>query len=114
VLLLTASNEVPIDVALAGLPFEEKVIARASPFEYERERPALTTCSAEDLIVYKAFADRALDWHDVETILVRQGNKLDLDQIYRELEPLCELKEAPGIVPRLKLLAEKIARETNR
>lgn len=30
VLLLTASNGVPIDISLAGLPFEEKMIARCS------------------------------------------------------------------------------------
>lgn len=112
VLLLTADNEVPMDIALAALPFEEGVIARASPFEYERGGPALTTCSAEDLIIYKAFADRALDWHDVETILVRQGDKLDFAYIYRELAPLCALKEAPEIVPRLQALGEKIAAET--
>jgi len=104
----------PMDVALAALPFEEGVIVRASLFEYQRGESALTTCSAEDLIIYKAFADRALDWHDVETILVRQGSKLDFDSIYLELAPLCELKEGPGIVPRLRMLAEKIAAETTR
>ena len=84
------------------------------PFEYERGKSALITCSAEDLIVYKAFADRGLDWHDVETILVRQGNALDFPYIYRELGPLAELKEAPEIVPRLQTLAAKIAAETTR
>jgi hypothetical protein len=32
----------------------------------------IRTCSAEDLIVYKAFADRPRDWVDVKGILLRQ------------------------------------------
>lgn len=113
VVLVQTINGIGIDIALAGFPFEENAIERASSYEF---LPGLsvTTCSAEDLIIYKAFAERALDWHDVETILVRQGDTLDLGYVYRELTPLCELKEAPEIVPRLKALAQKIATESNR
>jgi Nucleotidyltransferase of unknown function (DUF6036) len=111
VLLLAADNGVPIDIALAALPFEEQVIARATPFEYERGGIKLITCSAEDLIIYKAFAARPLDWRDVETILVRQGETLDLDYVYQELRPLCDLKEAPEIVPHLQALVQQSAAE---
>src|SRR3990172_9943413 len=34
VVLLTASNGVGIDVALAWTPFEERMVTRATPFEY--------------------------------------------------------------------------------
>ncbi len=37
----------------------------------------LLTCSAEDLIVLKAFAARGRDWVDVEGIIVRQAGALD-------------------------------------
>jgi hypothetical protein len=33
VLLLFASNDVPIDIALGGLPFEERTVKRSSPWQ---------------------------------------------------------------------------------
>ena len=57
VLLLRSASGVGIDVALGGLPFEELVVARATPFPFPGDVPLLT-CSAEDLVVLKAFAAR--------------------------------------------------------
>lgn len=113
VLLLTASNGVSVDISLAGLPFEQKMIERASPFSYDAEC-SLTTCSAEDLIVLKAFADRMIDWMDVEGILLRQGNGLDCQYIIDHLEPLCALKGSPEIVEKLKQLIDKNKEEKER
>jgi hypothetical protein len=96
VLLLQSRSGVGIDISLAGLPFEESVVARASDFEFE-QGISLHTCSAEDLIVYKAFANRSRDWADIEGVLIRQANKLDWDYIGRQLKPLVELKEEPEI-----------------
>ena len=108
VLLLTASNNVSVDVSLAGLPFEQQMIQRASCFDYA-PGCSLTTCSAEDLIILKAFANRAVDWIDVEGILIRQGNDLDYSYALNHLEPLCSLKESPEILDRLKQLITKRA-----
>ena len=105
VLLLAAANGVGVDVALAGFPFEEEIMRRASIFEYDAGC-RLKTCSAEDLVVAKAFADRPKDWLDVEGILIRQGNKLDVGLVLRLLAPLCELKGTPEIVARFRKLAE--------
>jgi hypothetical protein len=55
----------------------------------------------------KAFAGREQDWGDVKGIIARQG-KMDWKLIYSELEPLCELKEAPDIVVRLKALQKEL------
>ena len=57
--------------------------------------------------MHKAFANRFLDWADIERILMRQGEKLDTDLIVRELTPLAELKEEPEIVERLRALIAK-------
>lgn len=103
VLLLSASNGVSVDISLSGLPFEEQMIKRSTPFLFSSDC-SLITCSAEDLIVLKAFADRPRDWMDVEGIIIRQGNSLDFDYIIKQLTPLCELKEAPEIVDRLESL----------
>jgi hypothetical protein len=69
VLLLRAASGVGLDIALAGLPFEESVVDRSTPFTYPPDI-SLRTCSAEDLIVLKAFADRPKDWMDIEGIIV--------------------------------------------
>lgn len=103
VLLLTTSNGTALDVSLAGLPFEQAMMARASCFAYAPDC-SLRTCSAEDLIILKAFADRAKDWMDVESIIMRQGTALDSAYIIEHLTPLCELKDAPDIVQRFRRL----------
>ena len=75
-LLVETAPGIPLDIALGGLPYEARVVERSTPFAVE---PAVTlmTCSAEDLVVLKAFAGRAQDWLDVEGVLVRQGTRLD-------------------------------------
>ncbi len=103
VLLVSAANGIGIDVSLAGLPFEQQVIERSSPFPYEKDC-VLRTCSAEDLIVLKAFAARDKDWSDVDSILRRQAGKLDIDYIETNLRPLCEVKEAPEILEKLRTM----------
>lgn len=103
VVLVRSSKGIGIDIALGGLPFEERVIERSSPYEYAKGIQ-LRTCSAEDLVVMKAFAEREQDWLDVRGILVRQGHRLDWPTILRELRPLAELKEAPAIIERLEAL----------
>ena len=96
VLLLRAASGVGLDVALGGLPFEASAVERASMFTFP-PNVELRTCSAEDLIVLKAFAARAKDWMDVEGIIVRQAGRLDWSYVRAQLEPLLELKEAPEL-----------------
>ncbi len=106
VLLVSASNGVAVDLSLAGLPFEEQMVARATSFAYTPDC-ILITCSAEDLIVLKTFADRTQDWADVEGILMRQGDQLDKEYIFNQLTPLCELKDTPEILARLRQLMKQ-------
>ena len=107
VLLLRTSRSIGIDIALAALPFEETCIQRATFFEFLPE-VSLLTCSAEDLIVMKAFADRDIDWHDIKGIIIRQQDQLDWDYIHEQLSPLCDLKENPAILIRLDRLRRTI------
>jgi hypothetical protein len=97
-----ASNDVPLDIALGALPFEERTIERASSWAVADGQPTLITCSAEDLIVHKAFAARDRDWLDVHGIVMRQGRKLQVEQIWDELRPLVALKEEPEILSKLQ------------
>lgn len=64
----------------------------------------LRTCCAEDLIVHKSFAARGQDWVDVERIIQRQGERLNVELIIEELEPLVALKEQPEIMTQLERL----------
>ena len=72
----------------------------------------ITTCSAEDLVVYKAFANRGQDWADIERVLMRQMKRLNVDLIFEELRPLLQLKGEPEIEERLrKMIAEETLSE---
>ena len=106
VLLLESPQNVPIDIALAGFPFEGLAIDRATQFEFE---PGchLRTCSAEDLMIHKLFAFRPRDLTDVDSIAAKQGGRLDWPYIELHLAPLAEIKEQPEIMARFaKLRAE--------
>jgi hypothetical protein len=112
VLLLRSPQGIGIDIALGALPFEESAVARAKPVELEPGAP-LRICTAEDLIVMKAFADRPQDRLDVRGILVRQGTRnLDWPYVWKYLTPLAEVKQSLEILDQLKaLLAEVKAGE---
>jgi hypothetical protein len=103
VLLLQSQEGIPIDAALGGIAFEDQAVSRATRCEF-LPGVSLLTCSAEDLIVLKAFAGRPRDWGDVETIIARQQANLDWDYVFDQLEPLCQIKEAPEIVDRVRQL----------
>jgi hypothetical protein len=103
VLLLKARSGVGLDIALGGLPFEELAVSRATLFTFPPDVP-LRNCSAEDLIVLKAFADRPKDWVDLEGIILRQTSTIDWGYVHQHLAPLVELKDAPAILERLERL----------
>lgn len=107
VLLLEAKNGIGIDVSFGAFPFEELMIERAEYQKYFREI-YLRICTAEDLVVMKAFADRKQDWADIESVLVKRQNKLDWTYIFEQLKPLVELKEEPEILTKLEKLRKEI------
>lgn len=109
VLLLRAESGVGLDIALGGLPFEELAVARSTVFTYPAGVP-LRTCSAEDLIVLKAFADRPKDWMDIEGVIVRQSSQLDWPYIRTQLAPLAELKDTPELSERLEQTRQRLDR----
>jgi predicted nucleotidyltransferase len=102
VLLLETENGIGIDISLGAFPFEEEMIERAEYRPYWREY-RLRICSAEDLVVLKAFADRKRDWSDIESVLIKTQS-LDWSYIYEQLEPLVGLKEEPEILSKLNKL----------
>jgi hypothetical protein len=106
VLLVETRDGVPLDISLGGLPYETTVVDRSTAFETEHG-VTITTCSAEDLVILKAFAGRAQDWIDVEGVIVRQAAALDRQLVLADLRALLELKEDTTAEPRLLELFEK-------
>jgi len=104
VVLLRAANGVPVDIALGALDFEQRAVERASLWDVKEAQ--LLTCSAEDLIVHKAFAGRDRDWLDVDGIVTRQGDHLNSDLVLLELAPLAELKSDYDAIDRLRVLID--------
>jgi hypothetical protein len=109
VLLISTPEGVPVDIAMGALPFEERSMQRSSEWIWS-ENHSLITCSAEDLVVHKAFAGRALDWGDLERILIRQHGKLNVTQIRSELKPLLELKGEIDAMNKLDVLLATVER----
>ncbi len=104
VVLLQTDGGIGIDISLGAFPFEEEMIHRA---EYKEYLPdiSLKICTAEDLIVLKAFADRDKDWNDIKTVIIKQ-DKLNWRYINEQLAPLVELKYAPEILTKLEKLKQ--------
>jgi hypothetical protein len=106
VLLLKTENGIGIDISLGAFPFEEEMTERAEYQKFFKEI-CLKICSAEDLIVLKAFADRGKDWNDIQGVLIRQ-KILDWNHIFEQLTPLVELKETPEILTKLEKLRKEV------
>ena len=97
VLLLKTREGVEIDVALAAFPFEIEAIEMATTWEIVPSVP-LRTCSAEHLIVYKLVAARLHDLADVESIVRRQADRLDVSACRRWGREFADLKEDPDLL----------------
>lgn len=88
-----------IDISL-GIPgYEEEVIKRSVNCEIDKEC-IIKICSAEDLIIHKAVAGRPQDIADIESIILRQGNKLDANYIRKWLQEFSNLLETNEVPDR--------------
>lgn len=90
---------VGIDISLGALEFEELAVERSTYHEFLPDI-VLKVCSPEDLIVFKAFANRLKDWADIDNILSVQTD-LDWGYVDKYLAPLVEIKEEPEILATL-------------
>ena len=95
-ILVTASNGVEVDISLALLGYEDEMFNRAISYELEAGKN-IRLCSPEDLIIHKAVAGRPQDIIDIQGIIYRQGNKLDLSYIRNWLSQFADILENPDI-----------------
>lgn len=90
-----------IDVSL-GIPgYEEEVMNRAVEYELN-EGCVVRICSAEDLIIHKTLAGRPQDLFDIESIIMRQGNKLDVAYIRKWLKDFSYSLEMQEVLERFE------------
>jgi len=91
---------VAVDFLLAIPGYEENIITRANQRDIDGLQAWI--CSAEDLIIQKAAANRSRDWDDIEGILVEQQGKLDYPYIHLWLKQFAEALERPEIESRYR------------
>jgi hypothetical protein len=103
VLLLHATNRIPVDLSLGALPFEESAVRDATMQEIT-PGVKLRLCAPAALVVYKVFAGRPQDWLDVEGIVVRRRREIDWAHVRQELGQLLHFKEDSESLPRLEAL----------
>ena len=81
--------------------FEEEAIARAVVYDVG-EGCTVRLCTADDLVVYKCVAGRPQDVMDVESVVARQGDSLDVAHIRRWVEEFAQITEDGEIVARFE------------
>ena len=108
VLLLRASNRIPLDVTLGALPFEDKAVTRASAEEIVAG-VRLRLAPPGALVVFKVFANRPQDWLDVEGIIVKSGRMINWDEVRADLAALLELKGDTTALGRLDELLARLS-----
>ena len=96
---LPGGSEADITLGLPG--YEEGVMARAVDYDLGDGR-AVRLCSAEDLIIHKAVAGRPQDLVDIEGIVARQRDRLDLAYLRRWLGEFSTLLDDQEIAQRFE------------
>lgn len=105
-MLLLRVSGVDVDVAVALRGYEDSLFARVRPIEVEPGK-RLNICSAEDLIIHKALAGRPQDLADVQSVIQRQGKKLDVRYIRRWLAEFSRGLDDPVILERFRQIWAK-------
>jgi hypothetical protein len=100
-LLIRASNGCEVDISLSVPGYEDDLMRRSIEQELAPGRP-VKMCSAEDLIIHKAVAGRPVDIQDIEGVVYRQADALDIAYIRRWLHEFASVLEEPDIVERFE------------
>ncbi len=103
ILLLRATNGIPLDVSLGALPFEERAVLDAA-LEEVVDGVSLRLCSASALIVYKVFAGRPQHRKDDEGVNAKSRVHIDWKWVRHELAELLEFKGEVNSLQRLEQL----------
>ncbi len=110
VCLVKSKEGYPIDISL-GIPgYEEEVMKRAVSCKLGGDQ-VVKICFAEDLIIHKIIAGRPQDLNDIETVIMRQGKKLDVAYIRKWLKEFSVLLESKDLIGRFENFWECLRKE---
>ncbi len=100
-ILIRTSSGIEVDLSLGMPGYEDELFARATDVEFQPGR-TLRVCSPEDLIIHKAVAGRAQDEADIESVVIRQDNRLDIVYVRRWLATYSGILEDERIADRFE------------
>jgi len=80
-----------VDFIFSTTPYEQQAVARA--LRVDVAGVAVPFATAEDLLIHKLFAGRAIDWEDALSVVRRKGPELDWEYVERWAR---EFAEVPG------------------
>jgi hypothetical protein len=107
-LLRHAATDTPCDITFAFTPFEQAALARRHVVRHadlELPVPAI-----EDLLVYKAVANRPQDRQDLAALLRRHADHADLDAVRAWVAAFSAALEAPEMLAELDRLVALASR----
>lgn len=105
--LVKSKDGYQIDISFGMPGYEEEVMKRAFLLKVGK-KTKVRICSAEDLIIHKSIAGRPQDINDIESIIIRQGEKLNVKYIKRWLKEFSEILENKEILDRFENPLKKI------
>lgn len=100
-------DQIIVDFLLTLPGYEENIINRAINLDFGNF--GVWICSAEDLIIQKAVADRGKDWPDIENLLIDQWGNLDHQYIEYWLAQFSEALEQDQIFLKYSSMKKKVA-----
>jgi len=104
-LLVHTASGTPVDLVFGFLPFELEALANASEVDFAGV--PLRVVSAEDLVIYKAVAWRPIDRDDIERLLARWGDRIDLARVRTWLGQFASALEEPGRLAEFEALERR-------
>jgi hypothetical protein len=110
-LFIHERSGVCVDLALAGLPFEDELLARATVKHIAGI--SVPVPSPEDLAILKAVAGRPRDLTDLEGLLAANPG-MDLDRVVSWVTEFARSLEMPDLLENLKRLIDEHRRAQGR
>lgn len=102
------STGIDIDITVAMLPFEEEAIFHRQVVDFAGVNILIPR--VDDLIIYKMVASRSEDLRDVEELLLRHMDRIDLGRVTRVVSQFAEVLEDPDMVRQLEDLIKQARR----
>lgn len=97
---------IDIDISIAILPFEEEAISNCRVVDFAGVKIAIPR--AEDMVIYKMVAYRPEDLRDIEELLLRYIDTINLRRVKKVVSQFANILERPEMVKNLEALIRKV------